>query len=1357
MKAISRHRAELSPIQKRNLLGELMGHGATGVRLCPLSLAQQRLWFLEQLEPGTPAYNISSGLRLRGALDDQALRRSVARIVARHETLRTAFLTLGGEVLQRISPIADVEIPAVDLRALPDEAREREAYQAACEEASRPFDLQASPLLRLKLMRMRDEEHILLFTMHHLVSDGWSIGVFVEELIELYEADIQRRPSQLPPVRIQYADYAEWQRESLDDQELVRQSQYWKTRLAGIESRLELPVDRVRPAEQSFLGGAVSVPVPAPLIEGLKGLAQREGTTLFTVLLAAFNVLLHRYSQQEDICIGVPVAGRSLLETETLIGLFVNTLVIRTDLSGNPKFRDLLAEVRDTSLEAHANQDLPFEKIVEELQPKRSLTHNPVFQVMMTALKEPLRNRNFAALTASQYTAGASSSLFDLTVFVVEAADGSLWWRFQYSTALFDPARIRRMIGHYQTLLINILQNPDRRIGDLALLTSQELEQFAAWNGAIASYPRKCVHALIADQAARSPDRVAVVFEEKQLTYAELHHQSLRVVTALRAAGAGPGSLVAISLDRSLEMIVGVLGVLQSGAAYVPLDPADPAARISFKMEDSGAAILLTQGSLAARLSGNAAKCVLIEDALAMAAENAVEAQDPESLAYVVFTSGSTGQPKGVCVAHRALVNLLSSMQRRPGLAENDRLLAVTNLCFDISALELFLPLITGARLVVAGRETPADGLKLLENLRRYGITIMQATPSTWRMLVEAGWSRASCKLKVLCGGEALPADLANELTRRSDSVWNLYGPTETTVWSSLGPVTEHGPVTIGRPIQNTRFYVLDRRMRRVPVGAPGELYIGGEGLANGYLNRPELTNERFVANPFDADGGKLYRTGDEVRYRADGEIEYLGRLDFQVKVRGHRIELGEVESMAVQHLGVRQALAIVREDKPGDQRLVCYVVPERGAAVSASELRAAIKDKLPDFMIPAIVVLESLPLTENGKIDLVDLPAPAEERSAAGEPGSGEPRSSEPRNEVERQLLAIWKQVLRLDELEITDNFFDLGGHSLLAMRLLAEIDRVFGRRLPVATVFRAQTVEQMAAVLSQRSPKPWSSLVTLQPHGLRPPLFVVPAADGNVLAFADLARSLGPDQPVHVLQPVGFEGHRKPLERIEEIAEYFIGEIRKVQPRGPYRLAGFCVGGVVAFEMAQQLIASGEEPPLLALVETWHPRSVPVIRGAPVALRPWIFLVRGLGRHLGVMLSLPPREVFRYFRENSVIVKEMILRRDVYREDRYKRYRDLVWEANYRAGSRYIPAAYAGRILLFLAGNRKVEADSDTRLAWCELARDGCEVVRTTAGDLMDFLKKPHVKALADKLAEQLRESPGAAGASSIYGLVS
>ena len=1325
------HQTELSFEQKRHLVSELMADGASGVRLWPLSLAQQRLWFLEQLEPGTAALNISSGLRLRGELDVEALRRSAARIVARHESLRTAFLTLRGEVFQQVSPAEEVELAENDLRAVPEELRERTAYQVACREAATPFDLQCSPLLRLRLIRLREAEHILLFTMHHLVSDGWSVGMFADELIEFYEADIQKRHSRLPSLVMQYPEYAKWQRESLDDTELLRQVQYWKTRLAGIDERLDLPADRVRPSEPSFTGGVVSVHVPAALIDTLRELAQREETTLFMLMLAAFNVLLHRYSQQEDICIGAPVAGRRLLETEALIGLFVNTVVIRTDLSRNPKFRDVLTDVRETLLEAYVNQDLPFERIVEQLQPKRSVTHNPIFQIMMGGLKEPSRSRSMAALSASQYTPGASSSLFDLTAFLIEAADGSCWWRFQYSTALFDEARIRRMAGHFQTLLAAIVQNPDRRIGDLALITREELEQLTAWNDSAASYPKRCVHELIAEQAERSPDRIAVVFQQERLTYAELHDRALRVAASLRASGARPGSPIAICLEQCLDMLVGVLGILYSGAAYLPLDPTDPPARHRFKMQESAAALLLTDHSLLRRLPGESGKRIFIEDALMAPRAKAPEIQDPETPAYVIFTSGSTGQPKGVCVSHRALVNLLTSMRRQPGMQESDRLLAVTNLSFDISALELFLPLITGARVVMAGRDTVVDGAKLLEALRLHRITVMQATPSTWRMLVDAGWDGGSCNLKVLCGGEALPETLARELTRRSSCVWNLYGPTETTVWSSISQVKENGPVTIGRPIQNTRFYVLDRRMQRVPVGVPGELNIGGDGLASGYVNRPALTDERFVPNPFEW-GARLYRTGDEVRYRSDGDVEYLGRLDFQVKVRGHRIELGEVEAVAAQHSGVKQALAIIREDTPGDQRLVCYVVPKRRAEVRTAELRAAMRDKLPDFMIPTVVVLDSLPVTKNGKINLLDLPLPPEETRAV----------QEPRNAAEKRLLAIWKRVLRRSDIGTTDNFFELGGHSLLAMQLLSEIERGFSERLPVAAVFRAQTVEQMAALLTDHSAKLESPVVTLQPLGLEAPLFVIPAADGHALLYREFANCLSFDQPVHVLQPVGFDGKGKPMEVIEAIAEYCISQMRKVQPRGPYRLVGFCVGGIIAFEMAQQLIAAGEEPPLLALVETWHPRSVPAVNGAPAAVQPLIFLIRGLARHLIAPRHLRFREAVRYWRDNSTIIKEMILQRDVYRGDRFKRYTILLYTANCRAGSRYIPAPYPGHVLVYLAGNLKVDAEFETRLTWCELARGGHEVFEMPAADFKQLLKRPHVKILADNLSERLRK---------------
>jgi amino acid adenylation domain-containing protein len=1329
MRSISDDGTELTAKQKRSLLGEMIGGSAQEVELYPLSIAQQRLWFLEQLKPRTSSSQICSGLRLIGDLDLHALQYAVASVLARHETLRTAFITLGGDVSQRISANADVEIPTIDFRALPDKVREREAYDAARAEVRRPFDLQSSPLLRLRLIRMGSDDHILLFAMHHLVSDAWSIGVFVEELMEFYESQTEGRECRLPKISVQYADFTRWQRERLSGEELDRQIQYWKARLAGVPSLLELPGDGVRPAEQSFDCEVLSVRLPAPTVGALKALAKQEDTTLFTVLLTAFKVLLYRYSNQEDICVGVPVAGRSHVETEALIGLFVNTLVIRTEMSGNPPFRDLLAQVREVLLEAHSYQDLPFEKVVEEVQPTRSLAYNPLFQVMMTAVKDPLHVRRFGSLKASPYVVNSSTSNLDLTAFVVEAADGTLWWRLEYNIAMFAQARIQRMIGHFQKLLSSIVENPERRIGDLPLLTSEELEQLSAWNNNVAKYPQTCVHTLIADQSARSPDRVAVVFDNHQLTYSELDHLARQVAAALRAAGAALGSRIAICLERSLEMIVGVLGILQTGAAYVPLDPVHPVERLSDMAEDAGADLLLTQRNLIARLPQAFRRCVLIEDALTMPPGDPPEPQDPESLAYVIFTSGSTGRPKGVAVPHRAIVNLLSSMHREPGLALDDRFLAVTNPCFDISALELFWPLVTGARCVIATQDAVVDGSKLLKNLKRHGITTMQATPSTWRLLIGAGWNRSTCELKVLCGGETLPADLANELLERSDSVWNLYGPTETTIWSSLSRVQEHCPITIGRPIQNTQFYVLDRRMRRVPVGIPGELYIGGDGLAKGYLNRSGLNNERFLPHPFNSAGGRLYRTGDEVRYRADGEIEYLGRLDSQAKVRGFRIELGEVEAVVKQQAGIGQAVAIVREDTVGDQRLVCYAVPKPGAKVSASVIRASVKSRLPDYMVPTLVLLDDLPLSVNGKVDRARLPAPTEDRRGGGRP----------RDTFEKRLLLIWRKVLRLDGIGIKDNFFELGGHSLLAMQLLAEVERVFERRLPVATVFGAQTVEQMAAVISRYSAKPVSSLVALRERGNKPPLFVIPLPDGNPLAYVDLARFLGTDQPIYVLQYLGYEGNGKPLEQIEAIAEQFLMEIRKVQRVGPYQLAGFCMGGLVAFEMAQQLVAQGEEAPLLVLVGTGHPSSIPPIEAIPAALHPFIFLLRGLGRHFGAMLRLRPREAFRYFRRKSAIVKEMVYHRDIYRP---KRYRQSVFEANYRAGSRYFPLPFPGRIVLFLTGDEQTENATDTSLVWCELAREGCAVCRNPASDFWELLRKPHVKAFADNLTDRMRE---------------
>jgi len=1317
--------------QRRQMLAELLRRDSENAGLHPLSFAQQRLWFLERFDAGTAVHNLSSALRLCGELNISILQRAVDDLVARHETLRTTLVDTGRDVFQRVLPIAPTNITVLDLRSAPEHQREREAYDWACTESRRPFDLKSGPLLRTNVIRIRDDDYVLLITLHHLVSDGWSMAVFIQELSGLYTAHCENRPCVLPLLSLQYSDYARWQRGSFPREELERQLHYWKISLAGAPSVLELPCDRVRPSHQTFSGASCSAMLSPALRERLSSLAQREEVTLFMVLLASFSVLLYRYSHQEDICIGVPVAGRELIETEPLIGLFVNALVIRMDLSANPSFCELLAQTRDVVLGAYANQEIPFERVVEELKPDRSLAHNPLFQVMMTMFQAPRCDQQFGALTAAPYVIGTSTSRFDLTVSVIEAANGTIWFQFEYNTSLFDQVRISRMMNHFQILLSSLADDPERAIGDIELLTVDERQQIAARNDTAVEYPLTCVHDLIARQAADTPERVAVIYEDRQLTYGALNAQAERVASALTAVGECPGSHIGICLERSVEMVGGLLGILHIGAAYVPMDPNHPTRRLSLMIEDAGVSTVLTSRNMAARLPTSARR-IFIEDALqGPGGVGQTLYSKPETLCYLIYTSGSTGTPKGVCVSHRALANVLHSLRDEPGFTAQDKLLAVTSLTFDISGVELFLPLISGGQVVIARSEDVFDGRRLLELISQHGITVLQATPSTWRLLIEAGWDRTAARIRVWCGGEALTEDFAQELAQRSDEVWNLYGPTETTIWSSVSRVQKGHAVTLGRPIANTQFHVLDRRLRPVPAGVTGELYIGGQGLAEGYWKRPDLTKDKFVPSPLTPARGRLYRTGDKVQYLSNWEIEYIGRPDFQAKVRGRRIELGEIEAALCKDPGVRQVVTIIREDRPGDRRLVAYVVPVRGKTLLSSSLRTNLKDRLPDYMIPRIVLLESMPLTAHGKIDRTRLPEPHDENHTR----------APIRNTSERQLLAIWERVLGIDGIGLTDNFFELGGHSLLAMRLLADIEKTLGKRLPVSTFLKAQTVAEMAAVLADDLSSPTYLLKEMQLGGSRPPLFLFPGAGGDLLGYTELPRLLDSDQPVYGFQSVGLDGEGKPLETIDDIAERFLREIRRLQPRGPYQLAGFCIGGLTAFEIAQRLVACGEEVSLLALIETWPPSCIPVPRPTS-ALSRLVSLGGAVPRHLDAMRGLPLRESCRYVRRKIVIIRDMALSKSIRSKDHAVRRGEQVIRANHRAGARYVPSRYPGRILLFLPTDGAVELDRDPRLVWGTFAEKGCRVIHVT-GDRGNLLNRPHVQVLAANLTEQLHEA--------------
>src|SRR5215469_1658783 len=907
----------------------------------PMSFAQQRLWFLNQFDTANPLYNIVWPMRLRGRLDVAALEESLNEIVRRHEVLRATFKTIDEQPVQVIAPSATITLQTSDLTALPEAEQQAEIDRVVTAETKTPISLETGPMLRTSFLRLGKEDHVLVLALHHIVSDRWSRAIFFRELAALYQAFSCGLPSPLPELPLQYTDFSVWQRGWLQGEALKKQLSYWTNRFANAPPLLELPTDRLRPAIESFHGNTLFKLLPVQLGERLKRLSQREGVTLFMTLLAAFDVLLLHYSGQEDLIVGSPIANRNRREVENLIGFFANTLVMRTDVSGNPTFRQLLARVREVALDAYAYQDLPFEKLVEELRLERSLSHNPLFQVMFALQNAPAEKIELPGLSLLLLPVSKGTSLFDLTLCIVESEQGLLM-RLEYNTDLFDMSTISRLMERYQNLLETFIADPDERIGEVQLLSHSERKHLLVeLNATLAAYPsNQCVHQLFEAQAQENPSTTAVVFQNQKLSYAQLNARANQLAHFLQQRGVGPDVLVGVCLERSLEMVVAVLAVMKAGGAYVPLDPAYPKERIAFILEDAKAPILLTQSSLLARLTLTSAQVVDLDSVQLAVAEvssaNPRNSATPSNLAHVIYTSGSTGKPKGVQIQHRSVVNLLYSIRREPGFTAKDVLLAVSTLCFDIAGLELFLPLTSGACVVIASREEAHDGRQLIRKLDSENITVMQATPATWRLLLESGWQGNPC-LKIFCGGEVLVRELVDQLRPRCAELWNMYGPTETTVYSTVYRVREgeSGSVPVGHPIANTEVYVLNAYGHPVPVGVAGELYIGGDGLAHGYLNRPQLTAEKFVPNPFSQKpGSRLYRTGDLVRYRSDDVIAFLGRIDNQIKLRGFRIELGEIESVLDAHDGVQQSVVVAR-DNSGEQQLVAYVIPDpsfRGA-----------------------------------------------------------------------------------------------------------------------------------------------------------------------------------------------------------------------------------------------------------------------------------------------------------------------------------------------------------------------------------------------------------------------------------------
>ncbi|MEO8414896.1 MAG: amino acid adenylation domain-containing protein [Ginsengibacter sp.] len=1026
-----------------------------------ISFPQQGHLFLELLDRGTAVNNLPVFLQLKGKLDLAALDKSANQIFARHEVLRTRFsLGLGipnAEILNDLR----ITIPIVNLQEFDEKDQESEARRLAEKEVLQPFDLYQAPLIRLKIYELDKEKYLLLVIAHHTIADGWSLGVFLKELMMFYQANITSKPVQIPELPIQYHDYSHWQTDEKHLEVLQSSISYWKKQLGGELPILELPTDQVRSTKQTFRGGTHRFILSKDLTKALEELSRQEDATLFMTLLTAFFLLLHRYSGQDDILVGTPVANRNPPELENLIGVFINTLVLRVSLLDDPSFRELLRQVRTTSLEAYTHHDLPFEKLVEELKPKRDLNRPPLFQVVFNLQNSPMPRLEIAGLETAFLEIDRGVSQFDLTL-MISKKEGQCNATVEYNADLFSPATIERMFRFFHLLLEYALTQPDSPISKLPLVTQEELHRIVyEFNQTFLDFPReKCIHQLIEKQVKQTPDAIAIIHDKTQMTYSELNRRANRLAKYLQDLGVGPEIRVGILMKKSIGIVETLLGVLKAGGAYVPIHISSPAERILFMLKDANVQVLLTNidpgpldefMGLVVNLDGE-------NLSLKSDCSNPQNLVNSNNLAYILYTSGSTGQPKGVMVNHTSLVNVLWSMRNKPGMNEDTVILALASISFDPSTLELFLPLMVGAKVVVASEEMTTNPLLIGETINRNQVNILQATPATWQLLLDAGWE-GKPELKALCGGEVLTRQMADRLLERVGSLWNVYGPTETTVWSTFCQIQKGDtPITIGQPIGNVQIYILDRYLQVVPVGVVGELHIAGEGLARGYLNNPHLTREKYIPNIFSSEPGvRLYKTGDMARYLSDHNMEILGRMDDQVKVQGHRMELGEITAVLRQHPSVNDGIVITRTEISGDKRLVAYFVPKHDPPADTSELREFFGRKLPDFMIPAFFVsMHNLPLTPNGKIDRKSLPVPGDVRQLSGYVA--------PRNKEEQIMAKIWQNVLDVEQVGIHDNFFDLGGASIQSIQIVVKAN-MYGYKISVENIFEYQTIALLAA----------------------------------------------------------------------------------------------------------------------------------------------------------------------------------------------------------------------------------------------------------------------------------------------------
>ena len=1312
----------------------------------PLSYSQQRMWFIQQLAPEATAYNLLFVSRQKGSLKMPIFRQVVDLLSRRHEAFRTTFVMTGAGLVQRIAPWQPPHLLEIDLRRLPKKRREGEARRLSEEEGARPFDLERGPLARISVVKLDHDDHVLVLNMHHIVGDQWSFGILGRDFAAYYNALCQNLPLPETPLPVQYADYAAWQRRCLTDQHLKDQEDYWTRKLTGLPI-LYLPTDFSRPSTQTFRGAYCAVELPETLIEQLKQFSSQRQTTSFMTMLACFQLLLSRYSGQTDVAVGSPIANRTQIVMEQLIGTFVNTLVFRTDVSGNPTFHELVERVKETALGAFANQDYPFDRLVDTLEVSRDPSMPPLVQVLFNMVNAPIGDIQLWGLKWEPFEVDPGSAQFDLSLTVELEVAKKVYLTF--NTDLFTRETAERFLGHFVTLLENALSKPTSRLSELPMMSPGErVRLLEEWNRTASDYPyTQCFPELFEGKVHQTPDAIALSMEGSSLSYHSLNVRANQIARLLRERGVVTQTVVGVCLERSLEMAVAFLAVMKAGGTYVPLDPDYPQDRLRYMVEDSGAPLVITTSTLSERFTGQACRVVLLdreEGVLQQTAEHDLPPQaTAEDLAYILYTSGSTGQPKGVEIRHRSLVNFLWSMKRKPGCVSRDVMLSVTTLSFDIAGLELYLPLMVGAQVEIASRAVAADGRRLRECIERVQPTLMQATPATWHLLLDAGWS-GNASLTALCGGEALPHDLARKLCERTKMLWNMYGPTETTIWSTIERVeADHQEITIGRPIANTEIYVLDHQLQPVPIGVSGEIYIGGDGLARGYHRRPDMTADRFIPHPFSVDpNARLYRTGDLGRYRKDGKILHLGRMDYQVKIRGFRIELGEIESVLSRHPKLREVVVTAREDQHGLKELIAYVVPVEGPPIAAEELRSFLRSALPDYMVPSyFMFLEELPLTANKKVDRGALPPPEFEHQSGGS------SNVQPRNGMEVQLTALWQQVLEVQEIGVHDNFFDLGGNSLKAAQLFFQLETVFGKQLPLATLFQAPTIAELAEVLTRANwTPPWQSLVAIQPSGSATPIFMVPGVGGNVLVFAKLAKLMGSEQPIYGLQARGLDGKEAPFTSVPEMASHYVQAIRQVQPEGPYLMAGVCTGGLIVYEMAQQLATDGRTA-TICMVDTWHPNTYARYRRRLFGrVFMAVIIVGKIWTDLSAVVQSPLREWRATLKRKGQVLRSLFVQSLAgHIQDQDFQVQRLT-KATLLAVARYRVRRATCRIIN-VVGSRFQDKDGigDTRHRWHELGNEESCLVYLPAENSGRMFISPHVEELARHMERHFKTNVG------------